>query len=79
MAHYARLRIDMTAWLRTMRAGVFHVQHWPVPDDATLLHVHYDSERHVWWAVFAHDSFAEVEPGAILPELEPATIRVIGG
>lgn len=79
MRHLARLRIDMAAWLRTMHAGVFQVQHWPIPADAVLLQVHYDSEHHCWWAVFSHASFPETHEGAIIPEVEPATIRVIGG
>lgn len=75
MLHLARLRLDMHAWLATMRPGIFQVVQWPVPADAVLMQVHYDSERHVWWAVFAHDSFPAVQPGMILPELDPATIR----
>lgn len=78
MLHLARLRIDMHAWLTTMRVGVFQVVHWSVPDDAVLMQVHYDTERHVWWGIFAHDSFPAVQPGDRLPELEPATIRTFG-
>lgn len=78
MRHLARLRIDMHVWLTTMHVGVFQVVHWPVPADAMLMQVHYDAERHVWWAIFAHDSFPAVQEGERLPELEPATIRTFG-
>jgi hypothetical protein len=79
MRHLARLQIDMHTWLLTMGCGVFEVVRWPVPADATLMQVHYDVDRNVWWAIFAHESFPAVPSGALLPELEPATIRTWEG
>ena len=79
MPHLARLQIDMHAFLHLMQAGLFEVVRWPVPADATLMQVTYDSQRHVFWAIFAHDSFPVVQPGAILPKLEAPLITSRGG
>ena len=78
MRHLARLAMPMDVWITTMRVGVVEVVHWPVPEGAVLLQVHYDAERHVWWAIFAHASFPAVPEGAVIPELAPAVLRTVG-
>lgn len=79
MLHLARLQIDIHAFLHLMHEGLFEVLHWPVPADATLMQVTYDSQRHVFWAIFAHDSFPAVPPGGLLPELAAPRITARGG
>lgn len=79
MLHLARLQIDMHAFLAMMHVGLFEVVRWPVPEGATLMQVWYDSQRHVFWAIFAHASFPPVQPGAVLPELETPLITSRGG
>lgn len=75
MLHLARLAIDMHAVLLIMHEGLFRVVRWPVPADATLMQVTYDSQRHVFWAIFAHESFPAVQPGEVLPELEAPLVE----
>ncbi|HMH81384.1 MAG TPA: hypothetical protein VK531_00830 [Gemmatimonadales bacterium] len=76
MSHVVRV-LFAPELLISLTRGTFEVVHNGLPADARIRGCTYDAERGAATLYVEHESFADVEPGAVIPIATAPSVRVV--
>jgi len=82
MAGRAFLRLSEEALGKLFQTGTYHFTIGNgVPEDAQLVSMHFQTAFHKndLYLVFMSESFKELSPGDIMPEIRPEIVNIIDG